>query len=367
MKVTVTKYLNVRVGKPSVNAPNYQYLAPGSVLEIDGNLYEGDAYDGVSTWYKDLAGNYYWSGGVVPPLKDLEQDILLDRKVDFRKLIKLKNFSFRQIDPQNPSKIKIAILDSGIYSAHPDFVDESTFINNSNNDHISQDQNYVDQFGHGTKVSGIIGSRNADIIGISGVCPDCSMLSIKTLNERGKAYSDSVRKGLIELRKHSQIKIANLSFALADNAYDKISQLFDELATNKILVAAAGNEEILNGEPNSPAKNSNIISVASLPMEDLLNPALIPPKGVDYILPKLEVISTSKDPKKLYDVCMGSSFSAPIVTGLIAELSMTNPNLNNKKQAMDILNEHCYSLEEFRDKFKNLKTYENGIPVIKTH
>jgi len=44
MKVTVTKYLNVRVGKPSVNAPCYQYLAPGSELEMHGNLYKGDSF-----------------------------------------------------------------------------------------------------------------------------------------------------------------------------------------------------------------------------------------------------------------------------------------------------------------------------------
>ncbi|SHK70613.1 hypothetical protein SAMN04488028_107198 [Reichenbachiella agariperforans] len=67
MKVTVTKYLNVRVGKPSVNAPCYQYLAPGSEIEVGEKLYLGDSYDGMDTWYRDEADNYYWSGGFLLP------------------------------------------------------------------------------------------------------------------------------------------------------------------------------------------------------------------------------------------------------------------------------------------------------------
>ena len=63
MKLTVKVNLNVRVGKPSVNAPCYTYITPGSTLEVDENPYPGDMYDGNDTWYKDDAGNYYWSGG----------------------------------------------------------------------------------------------------------------------------------------------------------------------------------------------------------------------------------------------------------------------------------------------------------------
>ena len=58
MKVTVTKYLNVRVGKASVNAPSYQYLAPGTILEVEDKTYKGDKYEDKDDWLKDAAGNY---------------------------------------------------------------------------------------------------------------------------------------------------------------------------------------------------------------------------------------------------------------------------------------------------------------------
>ena len=90
MKVTVTKYLNVRVGKPSVNAPCYQYLAPGSILDVDGNIYKGDVFDGINTWLKDDSGNYYWVGGLD---KDNFKNQLLTKITD---KWWLQNFNIRQ-------------------------------------------------------------------------------------------------------------------------------------------------------------------------------------------------------------------------------------------------------------------------------
>lgn len=79
MKVTVTKNLNVRVGAPSINAPNLEFLLPGAVVETDGKLYKGDWYDGNQDWYRDTEGNYYWSGGVEPPTLPLNRNrIIID-------------------------------------------------------------------------------------------------------------------------------------------------------------------------------------------------------------------------------------------------------------------------------------------------
>lgn len=65
MKVAVKYYLNVRIGRPSVNAPCQQYLIPGNEIEVDGKLYDGDQFEGTYKWMKDEAGNYYWAGGLI--------------------------------------------------------------------------------------------------------------------------------------------------------------------------------------------------------------------------------------------------------------------------------------------------------------
>ncbi len=367
MKVTVTKHLNVRVGEASINAPNYQYLAPGTVLEIDGKVYEGEPFHGNTKWYRDKANNYYWSGGIALPEEHLEEDVVLNTQIDFRQLVRLKNFPFRAIDKLAPGRLKIAVMDSGITHGHPDFLDTSTFLRNSNNNPIHTDENYIDVYGHGTKVSGIIGGRNNDLVGVSGICPDCTLLSIKTLDNGGHADTKSVKSGLEQLKKHPQVTLVNLSFSLTKNAYRKIEKLLNGIAVHKIMVASAGNEEILKSKNRirNIAKNPNVISVASIPFNTLLDPALVLPKEVDYVLPKTTVISTSQHPKKLYDECIGSSFSTAIITGLIAELMTQDTNVDNKQKALTALNKYCYTLPEFQQQINNQTIQKNELVIIK--
>ncbi|WPV01544.1 hypothetical protein SNE26_07130 [Mucilaginibacter sp. cycad4] len=64
MKITVSKYLNARIGSPSVNATIKTYKSPGDVLSIDAAVI-GDDIEGNAIWYhnsEDLC--YYWSGGI---------------------------------------------------------------------------------------------------------------------------------------------------------------------------------------------------------------------------------------------------------------------------------------------------------------
>src|SRR5260221_6326526 len=109
MKVTVNKYLNVRVGKPSVNAPCYQYLAPGSELEVDGQSYPGDTYKDINTWLKDATGNYYWSGGVQ---NNFTKDQSLDYWFDLLEMIDVQKI-------EEGENANILILDSGINNFLP--------------------------------------------------------------------------------------------------------------------------------------------------------------------------------------------------------------------------------------------------------
>lgn len=72
MKGTVIKYLNARKGNPGVNAPVTGILSPGTIIELNANLFRGDCIDGNADWYADFAGNFYWSGGI-----SSEKDIVL--------------------------------------------------------------------------------------------------------------------------------------------------------------------------------------------------------------------------------------------------------------------------------------------------
>lgn len=61
--VTVAVKLNVRK-EPNTRADRVQELAPGTVIEFAGIISNGQPVNNNPVWYKDMNGNYFWSGGV---------------------------------------------------------------------------------------------------------------------------------------------------------------------------------------------------------------------------------------------------------------------------------------------------------------
>ncbi len=78
MKITVSKYLNSRIGQPSVNAACNFYKNPGDTIEID-NVVFGSEIDGNSIWYRSKDdGCYYWSGGIEEIEFEIEGLVITD-------------------------------------------------------------------------------------------------------------------------------------------------------------------------------------------------------------------------------------------------------------------------------------------------
>jgi hypothetical protein len=120
MKVTISKYLNARIGESSTHAACQFYQTPGKTIEIDDVLV-GESIDGNSIWYhcKD-DGCYYWAGGIAeesiglqifaPPIE------LKSKPVDFQyKLINnaLSEFT-RFFDQQNISALLPELVDGEV-------------------------------------------------------------------------------------------------------------------------------------------------------------------------------------------------------------------------------------------------------------
>jgi len=169
MKVTVVKNLNVRIGKPSVNAPCIQFLVPGTVLEVDGNLYKGDKFNGIDTWLKDAAGNYYWIGGIentqnlfVKSNDEPTPSFNWFRELGIKKI--WKDFE------TNGAGARVAVLDTGYDK-----------FNSEIKERVSKSEIFLgtksvtiqDNLGHGTFCASLISCQNQRYN--IGIAPQCNL------------------------------------------------------------------------------------------------------------------------------------------------------------------------------------------------
>ena len=361
MKKTVRVYLNVRVGKPSLNAPCYQYLAPGSILEVDGKLYPGDQYDGIDTWYKDEAGNYYWSGGVEnePEKPEFKSSFLVQQigKTDYRKLIKFQN----PICDGTGNGITVAVLDTGIYSNHPDL--KGHIIESSNyNFSATTDGDFV---GHGTHMAGIICANPTSFDGISGISPQSKIADFK-ITKDGFILKEIVAKALSYIIDNNlNVDIINMSFNIDNENYysETIKPLLETLyKRGVILVCPAGEDQNLENRGMLTIANyENMISIGTID-SDSLNKFKTTGfyRKVDYFfchkpLNSTLSISNKINSGKIYGDLEGASPYTALTSGIIASyLSYYKPNRQECQQkVIDYLNSLS---QDFRDK-DNLEYY----------
>jgi len=354
MKVTVIKPLNVRVGTPSVNAPCYQYITPGSELEVDGQLYSGDAYDNINTWYKDGAGNYYWSGGVIKPITSLtpvaNETSAVTYPTNLRELVKLNgDYPLSSLG----SSGVVAVLDSGI-------------TNSLLKARINLEKNFVgnqvdtsDIYGHGTKVAGIICGNGPIIKSFASLC---SIINYRVADENGVITSDPVYNALDTLNKlnpqQAKVDVINLSFDTPSNLVSYMQPIIDGLANKGIVaVVAAGNGDTLN----NIASLQNVIKVGAIKKDDFNS---IKEKGLNKIYDcafiDTPILSTSNKDK--YDeIGQASAYTALISSMICAFLKdASNSQLQGRQRLATIKQfltncSFAISDEYFPQNFKPLK------------
>ena len=144
------------------------------------------------------------------------------------------------------SKVKVAVLDTGINALHEDLVGRVTngydYVNNKE---IASDENSDDSSNyHGTKVSGIIAATSNNSKGISGMAGlfDVELMPVKVLDSNGKGDISTIIKG-INYAIDNNADIINLSFSKYLNYKPLALESIIDKAVNKgiLVLTAAGN------------------------------------------------------------------------------------------------------------------------------
>jgi serine protease AprX len=177
--------------------------------------------------------------------------------------------------------IDVALIDSGI-SPVPGINDPAKVINGPDLSFDSQAPNlrYLDAYGHGTFMAGIIGGRDVagtpasytDSSHFNGIAPDARILNVKVADSNGLTDVSQVIAAISWVIQHRHdngmnVRVMNLSFA-TDSSQSEILDPMSFAAEHAwksgiVVVASAGNAGWKSGGLVNPAYNPFVIAVGA--------------------------------------------------------------------------------------------------------
>ena len=139
--------------------------------------------------------------------------------------------------PSSTAAPLVAVIDTGVDYTHPDLVDKII----KGRDFINADNYPMDDYGHGTHVSGIITARVNNGYGIAGISPKSQVLAIKAINSQGYGSDFDIAQALTYAADYSGVKVINMSLGGGYSDTQKDAVYYAVVTKNKLLVASAGN------------------------------------------------------------------------------------------------------------------------------
>jgi thermitase len=220
--------------------------------------------------------------------------------------------------PGTSAPLRIAVLDTGVRSTHPDFGGRVTRLS----DFTSLSSTANDLNGHGTLVAGVIAATGNNAAGVAGVSWGAEIRSFKVLGDGGGGFASDAAAGLVAAA-NDGARVINMSFT-----GEPTSTLQDAVAyaqsKNAVIVAAAGNDGLTT--PLYPAAYEGVVAVAATTSSDTLASFSNRGSWITLAAPGVDIASTTTDGG--YTAVSGTSFSSPLVAGTAALLWLSTYGAN---------------------------------------
>lgn len=219
--------------------------------------------------------------------------------------------------------IKVAILDTGIDSDHPDLIEGIVASQDFTGDGVE------DVNGHGTHCAGIIGARLNDV-GFVGVAPKTELLIAKVLGNDGTGSFDWISDGVLWAVDQGA-DIISMSLGGPVSSHRLYQAIHVALAKGVMVLCAAGNEgSLFQNSIGYPGRYGGVITVAA--HDENGNRSGFSSRGgeIDVMAPGSNIWSTFLDGS--YAELSGTSMATPFVAGLAALIlskHRNNGNANN--------------------------------------
>jgi len=268
---------------------------------------------------------------------------------------------------ENPGDgIIIAVIDTGLAWSHPDFDPDSLWINGSEipANYVDDDMNgYVDDIvgwnfldhkpapwdfdGHGTFVASIIAANTNNETGIAGINSGVRIMPLKAVDNFGRSRASYLAEAIIYAANNGA-RIINLSVGGGKLTRTEQMAIDYAAARDVLIIAGAGNEgQQLDGY--GPAGAKRVLTVAASDTKDRRMSFSNWGPQVDLTAPGQDIVglrapatdlmvnasNSNYQPGRnyvgddqLYYRATGTSFAAPIVSGVASLVWSNDPSLS---------------------------------------
>lgn len=287
------------------------------------------------------------------------------------KRIGLKQFSNRNGNwdfvENKGRKIIVAVIDTGLDYYHPDFSRDRIWLNSKETvngidddgngyiddvmgwNFVDNNWNPWDRTGHGTHIAGLIAAVTNNRRGIAGINPNAVIMPLKVLSFVGQGLAHKISQAIYYAVENGA-RIINLSLGAVGGR--KVSQAekraIDYARKKNVLVVVAAGNEGKQSAGYGPEKRDNVITVGATgpddkragfsnwgPMVDIAAPGIqilsLRARRTDFTyMAKVKGYKPGTNfvgPKAQYYYASGTSFSAPMVTGVASLILSSRPNL----------------------------------------
>jgi subtilisin family serine protease len=267
--------------------------------------------------------------------------------------------------------VVIAVLDSGVEYTHADLAnniwtrppsiapyqdrDLGTVDDVHGYNAVTHDGDPMDDNGHGTNCAGIIGAECSNNLGVCGVNWKIKIMPLRFMNAGGFGTvadaTEAINYAIDRKRAGVNLRIINASWGLSEQSR-ALEDIFRKAFEAGILVVAAsgntgGNNDAIPHFPGS-YNAENIVSVAAIDKsEGLAQFSNYGAKSVHLAAPGRDILTTALGND--YEQRSGTSFAAPVVTGVAALALSAHPGLS-VTQLRELLFASVDKLPELRGK-----------------
>ena len=220
--------------------------------------------------------------------------------------------------------IRIAVIDTGVDTQHPDLVGQFSVIE----DFVEGAESFTNDI-HGTAVAGVIAALADNNQGIVGIAPEAKLITLKACWPEQPYKLEAVCDSLSlaqALNAVVELKPEILNMSLTGPPDPLLSRLLDKVFEQGTIVIAADDSQT-DQISAFPASMDRTIAVRMNGIQAFTKPTWITAPGS-------EILATL--PHGTYDFMSGSSFAAAHVSGTVALLLELQPNISSE-QVLELL------------------------------